>query len=90
MILYVVRFLNMKPKLKKDQHRFQTSLGVNSLTYFFEKNYFQTKFGYFAMDLTMDRNPGGHSIKFKIGMLIWTDFHLPEKITGPKFSNPKK
>ena len=33
--------------------------------------------------------PGGHSIKFKIGMPIWTDFQSTQKMTGPKFPNPK-
>ena len=32
----------------------------------------------------------GHSIKSKTGMLIWTDFLSSQKMTGSKFSNPKK
>ena len=33
---------------------------------------------------------GGHSIKFKIGMLIWADFQSTQKNDRPKIFKPKK
>ena len=35
-------------------------------------------------------SPGGHSIKFKIGMLIWADFQSTQKNDRPKIFKPKK